>query len=65
MNEPTMLHPWEAVAFPWGAAVRHRKGDWTHVCIGELTIDLADVPHGVILHPNGIEFVMAPGGEAE
>ncbi len=25
------LKPWETVEFPWGGAVRHRKGKWTHI----------------------------------
>lgn len=47
--------PWEVVQFPWGAAVRHSKGKWTHVFIGESEIDLNGME--VALHDNGIEFL--------
>lgn len=48
--------PWETVQFPWGAAVRHRKGDWQLVYLKNGSeIDIKGL--NVILHDNGIEFV--------
>ncbi len=49
--------PWEVVEFPWGIAVRHRKGKWETIILRNSgqEIDVSDV--NIILHENGIEFV--------
>lgn len=43
--------------FPWGTAVKDRRGKWTNIFISpngqEINVENLDV----ILHENGIEFV--------
>lgn len=57
MDNVTKLEAWETVKFPWGTAVRHRKGRWTNVYLypeaQEINVEHLDV----ILHDNGIEFI--------
>ena len=50
------LKPWEVVEFPWGTAIKQRRGKWTHLCLrpdGQV-VNVENVD--VILHDNGIEF---------
>lgn len=61
MSNVTELLPWETVSFSWGTAVRHRGGKWTNLFLypdaQEINVEHLDV----ILHDNGIEFVMKEG----
>lgn len=61
MSNVTKLHPWETVSFSWGTAVRYRGGKWTNLFLypdaQEINVEHLDV----ILHDNGIEFVMKEG----
>lgn len=58
----TPLMPWETVEFPWGSAVRKRKGEWTHIFLkpNGQEINLEDNGIKVMLHENGIEFINPP-----
>lgn len=51
------LKPWETVAFPWGAAVRHRNGRWEKIFISPDAQEINVSNLNVILHDNGIEFI--------
>jgi hypothetical protein len=49
------FQPWEVIKFSWGTAVKHVKGSWTHVFIGEQEINVENMK--IILHDNAIEFI--------
>jgi prepilin-type processing-associated H-X9-DG protein len=52
------IKPWEVVKFPWGIAVRHRKGKWANIVFYDgQELNLETIGMDVILHENGIEFV--------
>lgn len=54
--EPVSLLAWETVEFPWGVAVRHRKGSWETLLFPDgQEMDVSKM--NVILHDKGIEFV--------
>lgn len=57
MSNVVGLQPWEVVSFPWGSAVRHRNGKWTHLFLSPDAQEI-NVEHlNVVLHENGIEFI--------
>lgn len=53
------LQPWETHEFPWGSAIKHRKGGWETIFLKPdgLEIDVRRRP--VILTDYGIEFLGA------
>lgn len=58
-NAVVELKPWETVEFPWGTAVRKRRGEWTNLYLKPTghEINLEEMGIKVILHDNGIEFI--------
>jgi len=62
-NKVVPLFGYGAYRFPWGAAIKEmRTGKWLKVYIGPGTAQEIDVSNiEVILHDNGIEFVI--GGD--
>lgn len=61
MGEVVELNPWEVHEFPWGTAVKHRKGNWTHIFIGDQQLNVEK--YNVILHRGGILFQEFQGGD--
>jgi hypothetical protein len=49
------LNLFEVYAFPWGSAVKRRKGSWTHIFIGNQELFVEEMK--IVLHDNGIEFL--------
>ena len=35
------LKPWAVHTFSWGTAVKHEKGEWDSIFIGEIKIDVS------------------------
>lgn len=56
MGDVIDLKPWEVHVFPWGSAVKKRNGKWTHIFIAGQEVNVENIE--VILHENGIEFVI-------
>lgn len=58
MSNVVDLKAWEVVRFPWGSAVRHSKGKWDKIFVSPTgqEIDVSEL--NVVLHDNGIEFVI-------
>ena len=46
------LYPWEVHEFPWGVAIKKRKGKWTHVFVQDQELNVENIE--VELHENGI-----------
>ncbi|MDO7787143.1 hypothetical protein [Desulforamulus aquiferis] len=59
-GEVIQLHTWEVCEYPWGTAVKEKRtGKWHKVFLkpdGQ-EIDVENLE--VILHDNGIEFIMS------
>lgn len=47
---------YEVVEFPWGSAVKHRKGKWEKLFLYPNAQEIDVSKLNVILHDNGIEF---------
>jgi len=63
MENVIPLQVWEMHEFAWGTAVReHRTGRWTHVVLKPDGQQI-NVEHlNVVLHENGIEFLVIERG---
>jgi len=61
MGEVVELNPWEVREFPWGSAMKHRKGKWSIIFIGDQQINVEK--YNVILRDGGILFQGFRGGD--
>lgn len=51
------MSPYEVYEFPWGTAVKHRKGAWEKVFLKPSGQEIDVSGLNILLHENGIEFL--------